>query len=217
MAQNDPRGVVLLILLLWLLWSGDVQQPSSNFPFQTEVDRISREDHFLSLLNTTQYHDFQPNASHGKWLNLTGFRQENGYGWELLDIVKTRVLNQFQYALGQTANDVAGGILEREKQPLVYRNVTGVIHGNWIRSDLGEDWKDYYVPNVNLSTMTYPGIYHFRDEFERNVTGSSGSIKIQFEENESSTRNKNSTIREISALLTLREDDSFGTWWDLLL
>lgn len=216
MSNADPRGFVFLVLIFWLLWSGDVQQSAPATPYEDEVIEppINRTRHFLDFLNSTRFGDLD--VGNDRWLNLSGLREENGYSWELLEIAKNHSIDQMQYALGGKADGVLSGSITNDFLPVVYQNVTGIVHGDWVRPDLGQEWTNHRRHTVNLSTLLPRGPFNFRDKFEHNITGRAGSVRIQLEESEH-VQGVNASTRAINALLTIREDDSIGTWWDLSL
>lgn len=92
-------GVVLLIF--WLTTSSGDGQGGGYFgaPFLTQ-ERLARQRHALSILNSTAWGDFNPRLAldppNGtdatRYLNITGFRQADGFAWEDLGTFKERCL-----------------------------------------------------------------------------------------------------------------------------
>lgn len=205
----NPRVIFIVVLLLFLLFSPDPQQPSLGQRF--ELDQIlGRERAALDVLSSSQYGDFD--ALNGtRNLNFTGLRSEYGYAWELLDKVKERVREQVASVLGDTGLAILNGTAEGEL-PL-YRNITGYAGGKWARSKVAEG---LLVPQLNLSAVSPEGMY-VTQEYNRNLTGHEGKVRLKFREKERAVKASNDSITDVSATLTLWDDESYGDWWEVAL
>ncbi len=205
----NSRVIFIVVLLLFLLFSPDPQSPSLGQRF--ELDQIlGRERAALAVLSSSQYGDFD--ALNGtRNLNLTGLRSEYGYAWELLDRVKERVREQMASVLGDAGLGVLNGTAE-EELPL-YRNITGYVGGKWARSKVAEG---LLAPQLNLSAVTPEGMY-VTQEYNRNLTGHEGKVRLKFREKERAVKASNDSIKDVSATLTLWDDESYGDWWEVAL
>jgi transmembrane E3 ubiquitin-protein ligase len=204
---SDPRSFILVVLFLYLLFSGDIQPGPGRFRFSGD-DYIAREWQSLEILNSTSYGDFSPRSK--KWLNLTGLREADGYDWELMDVTKQRAKEQIKHALDGHHNSGPDNI---NRLPL-YHNITGTLHGDWIRLRGAENIQP---PNLNLTAIQFTKAYHFQEEFDRNITSPSGSLRLGFHDIDDAVQVENKTVRKVAASLNIREDSSLGTWWQLTL
>lgn len=92
-------GVILLIF--WLTTSSGDGQGGGYFgtPFLTQ-ERLARQRHAFSVLNSTAWGDFNPRLASDppngtdatRYLNITGFRHADGFAWEDLGAFKERCL-----------------------------------------------------------------------------------------------------------------------------
>ncbi|OCK82561.1 hypothetical protein K432DRAFT_292985 [Lepidopterella palustris CBS 459.81] len=209
--SRDSRPFILIIILLLLINSPEPQQQS--FATRPRYDHtIAREWDALDVLNRTRYGDFD--GEHGHWLNLTGFRENDGLAWQLLAPVQQRAKEQTVGLLGVQAEGALTGSLDESSYSAVYRNVTGFVQGEWARSKIGHDSP---APLLNLSAIAPDSAYPLAD-YDRNLTGGSGNVRIHFTELGDRTRaNVNESISEISARIVIGEDTSMGDWWEFTL
>ncbi|KAF2015044.1 hypothetical protein BU24DRAFT_493521 [Aaosphaeria arxii CBS 175.79] len=205
--------VFFIILLLIINSPGPEQQPFNTRNRYDDV--LEREWSQLDLLNRTRYGDFD--AKKNKWLNISGLRDEDGFDWESLGAVKRRAIEQTKGLLGQDADfaldgsdDPGGG-----NNILVYRNVSGYVEGEWVRSSIG---RVRHPSDMNLTATIADGPFP-SSEFERNLTGNSGSIRVHVTELDGRSRtDENKTISELAARVVIGDDGSFGgNWFEFLL
>lgn len=234
----DPRAFIALLILLFIFLSPDPQAPALQHPSR-RVSILDNELHSLSVLNSSQYGDFVP--TNNRWLNVTGFRDETAseFVWSALDAVKEHTRELTGHALG--AEDVArldgvksaggigdgSGLGESNKvdeagnaitdELALYRNITGVVHGTWIRSPL-EKSLNLTAPMLNLTNYTPEGPFGAVPlrGFGRNITGSGGEMDVRFEELDTegtSEKGKNAkgeevdVVRMISAHVSVDDAD----------
>ncbi|KAI4149400.1 MAG: hypothetical protein LQ340_004647 [Diploschistes diacapsis] len=230
--MEGPRVVLVLFLLMVLLSSPGTQRPSQSQ--QRALQTIVEEGRQgWSILNQTQQGDF--NSSQNSWLNITGLRAEDGYAWDLLPQVQAKAREQAQAVLGTTqirsgrtsvyslphghfgeryssVENLDGG----EKLPVVipfYQNVTGLIHGQWLRSRVRDDFE---VPKPNLTAIS--PVQYITKEFNRNITGARGELSIKLDQKESTAVQVGlNTAREIKAELTIQDKSSSGDGWEMVL
>ena len=111
----DPRLFLAIFLLLFISFGPDQQSFRRSARDLEDFDRESQQ--LLGVLRNTSYGDFAP----GRWLNVTGFREEDEYQWNLLS--DAQILSQRQYQDG-----VVG--LDEQTLPL-YRNPTSEVRGGF--------------------------------------------------------------------------------------
>ncbi|KAI9816800.1 MAG: hypothetical protein M1827_001445 [Pycnora praestabilis] len=229
--MDTPRAVLLIVLLIFLFLSPDSQQPTIGQ--QRELDRlIANEHHALAVLGNTSYGTFDVGS--GRWLNVTGLREHDGYGWALLPKVKEHAREQLRRVLGARgirklvgatdASDIGGdevtlqGLTDAtvghtEIMP-VYQNITGHVRGEWARSNIAEDFQ---APRINLTALVPQGVYTTQ-EFNRNITGTRGKIRFRLDERSGrEMRGNGGLVREISAQMMIKDDSSSGDGWEIAL
>ena len=229
--MDTPRIVLLIFLLLFLFASPDTQTPSASQQRELEY-LLTQERQALDLLNSTNYGDFD--ATQGRWINVTGLRQNDNYAWDLLPRVQERAREQQRDILhashllhsdrssgsnfgtkdGKTwlgdYNDTA-----TSKFPWggLYENVTGIIRGHWVRSKVADH---YTPPELNLSSLA-PAITYSTEQFKRNITGREGNLRIKLEEKEKDRLHKAGLAREIRAEMVIKDENSSGDGWEMTL
>ncbi|KAL6166558.1 mitofusin [Exserohilum turcicum] len=212
--RRDPRSFLFFIILLLLINSPEPQQPTFNARTRFR-ELIDREYYQLDVLNRTRYGDFD--AKKNKWLNITGLRDEDGFAWELLEPVRQRAKAQSEHILGERWKGMLDGSFgEGEAIMPVYKNLSGYVQGEWTRSPLSR--MRHPEDMGNASAMPSNGFGNAA-EFDRNITGAGGSLRLHITELEDKMRrNENKTISEISAKVIIGDHDSFGgNWWEFLV
>ncbi|KAF2182010.1 hypothetical protein K469DRAFT_637449 [Zopfia rhizophila CBS 207.26] len=210
--RRDPRSFLFFIILLLLINSPEPQQQSFTVRSRYE-ETIAREWDELEIVNRTGYGDFDP--SNNKWLNITGLREDDRLSWDLLTPVQERAKAQAKSLLGVTTDAAIDSTLEGYQNVPVYRNVSGYVEGEWARSPLG---RVRYPSDMNLSAVMPDNPFPLA-EYDRNLTGAGGSVRLHITELEGRMRtDANRTISEISARMVIKDDASFGgNWWELVL
>lgn len=239
MIMDAPRVALVVFLLLFLLISPDSQAPSLSQ--QRDIGTsILEERHALGLLNTSNYGDFD--ATNKRWLNVTGLRQNDGYAWDLLPDVQARARGQIQNICnafiftsffqnaslpsGKPANNGEGQVTVDEilstMKPFydpapLYQNVTGIVHGQWTRSKIGEGLAS---PSLNLSALT-PRIGYVSHNYNRNITGRSGDLRFHIHkghgDNSKLGSEDNGLVRDVKATMTIKDESSSGDGWEISL
>lgn len=200
----------MLLILFYLLTSPEPPGPQSPNSISQYDKLLQRERAELDVLNRTRYGDFDP--SQQKWLNISGLNEEDGLGWDRLGPVQQRATQQAKDVLG----DVTGGLLDgtaEEAAVPVYRNISGYVQGEWVRSSLA---RIRHPSDVNTSRLDYPFPVA---EYDRNLTGSSGPVRLHITELEGRMRTDQSkSVSEITARVVVGDDDSVGgNWWEFVL
>jgi hypothetical protein len=239
-AQAPPpqeyARVFLIIILLFFLYTSPDQGSPAGFPGSPRdyvAERIARSRNSLDILNTTNWQDFSPITEDqtlgeaSRYLNLTGFREDDGYAWARLDSFKKRSEEFREEAKGKwrIGKDKYIG-LEGE----VYENVTGIVTGRWVRYT--EDLNGEQMPrHLNLSEIS-PGVdWAFRDEeyWIRNITGNEGKLMMRVEERDGEEIEEveepleqpemaswsGGRIREVAATITIQDETSSGDGWEM--
>ncbi|GAB7345579.1 hypothetical protein MBLNU457_3883t1 [Dothideomycetes sp. NU457] len=220
----DPRAVVAIILILFIIFSPDPQAPVTQVEGSYFDEVLEREEHSLDVLNTTHYGDFSPSAN--LWLNVSGFQIDTLFSWSALGEVKERATKLSAHALG----DDNGKRIEGENldAPIpLYQNVTGVVHGNWIRSPLSSTIP---IPQLNMTEYSPTGPFGVVPilSFDRNLTenDNGGSMKFRLRENDSQDEVGKSAdpqngetprIRTISAGFEVAFDNAGLSAWEVRL
>ena len=239
--MDASRAVPLVIFLVFLLLTPETNRSSPRQQFQ--FGRVlERERHDLELLNATRYGDFDP--LNDKWVNVTGLRQEDGYAWHLLPKVQARAREHLGRAVepwaGTTSLEKTVEVAERYQSiekadgflsegntstqidwaalPVpFYRNITGILNGKWVRSDL--EISRGLPPVLNVTALTPKKIYASK-EYNRNITGAEGDLRIKLYEKKSISYNSSlwqSSVRQVKAEMTVEDETSKGDGWEITL
>ncbi|KAL3957711.1 hypothetical protein ACCO45_008289 [Purpureocillium lilacinum] len=174
MPQQQPQHQAAgLLLLLFLLWN----------PLPGGRDA-------LEVLNQTRWGDFRPrpdgveanaaadDGSSYSYVNLTGFREQDGFAWDDLELFREKGLRLSRHAIppvgGKQLWDAAQG------EP-VWANASGTLHGDWVRRP-GSSPRTYDSYNLSRSV---PGMDWVGDraDWARNITGESGRMMLRLEGN----------------------------------
>lgn len=210
--RRDPRQFLFIIVLLLLINSPEPQQQA--FTTRSRFDEtVTREWDELEILNRTRYGDFD--ARKDKWLNITGLRDEDGFAWDLLDPVRQRATTQTKGLLGVAADGSLDGTLGDTPSIPVYRNVSGYVQGEWVRSPLG---RVRHPSDMNTSEIMPENPFPMA-EYDRNLTGTGGPVRLHITELEGRMQtDENRTISEITARIVIGDNASIGgNWWEFVL
>lgn len=239
MLMDTLRVTLVVFLLLFLFLSPDSQSPSLSQ--QRDIDQsILEERQALNLLKSSNYGGLD--ATNNRWLNITGLRQNDGFAWDLLLDVQERAKDQLQnicnafeftsifknaslpsekLAKDDKEQNTVDKILSTMKPfydpaPL-YQNVTGIIHGQWTRSTIGEGLAS---PSLNLSALT-PRIGYVSQHYNRNITGRSGDLRFHIHEgNDDEFKlglEDDGLVRDVKATMTIKDESSSGDGWEMSL
>jgi hypothetical protein len=234
--QQEYARVVFIVILLFFLWSSPDQGPPAGFasPRDYAAERIARSRNALDVLNSSRWQDFSPKTPDKaryeatRYLNLTGFREEDDYAWDKLDAFKKRSEEFTQEAKGRwrLANDDKAGLMGE-----VYENVTGIVTGSWARwytADLNGEQRRRVM---NLTEIS-PGVdWAFKDEedWTTNITGNEGKLMLRLVEKNVEEMNgfleptggapvasfAPYRVREVDATMTIQDESSSGDGWEM--
>ncbi|KIW03462.1 uncharacterized protein PV09_05231 [Verruconis gallopava] len=208
--QNDSRLPVFLVIL-FILWIFP-DPPATPLGGHTTLDlTISRESQQLHVVNTTSYGAFNPKEN--KWLNITGLRHEDGFAWGTLDEVKSRARQHITHIWG---DEDAHLVLEGNKGRgfPVWKNISGHVRGSWVRAHA-----DSAIPRpkLNMTALLPLDATDFTRRFERNVTGESGDLRVEFTENGDVGKFGGIKIQNIKAEIVLSDKSSSGDGWTVVM
>ncbi|KAI1767432.1 hypothetical protein GGR53DRAFT_481874 [Hypoxylon sp. FL1150] len=218
--QDNARAIFLIILIFWLATSPDSGPGLIAGPALVK-NRIARQREALGVLNGTQWGDFTPRLvddppeTEIKYLNLTGFREEDGYVWEDLQRFKNRCEEWSTNAVG----------IPEAAQP-VWQNATGVVHGSWQRLNAS---LPRYHSSYNLSAIS-PGVSWAgsNSDWGRNVTGPEGKIMVRIEDNEDDETEPEKIdklvldkaeikARQVAGTVNIDDIEGTGSSWEMRL
>jgi hypothetical protein len=177
----DSLVVIIFIFIIWMLL------PTSEYGAQSLIlsglasDRLKDLRGALDVLNQTKWGDFAPATAEPtetdkmKYLNLTGFREEDGFAWEDLGLFREKALRLSRYAMStgtQQLWDLGEGYP-------AWSNPSGTLHGEWTRKS-GSVVRNYDSYNLSHSvpSMTW---MHDQVDWARNITGESGRMVLMLE------------------------------------
>ncbi|KAK8067067.1 hypothetical protein PG997_013814 [Apiospora hydei] len=232
--QDNARVVFLIILLFWVATSPDNGPGFVAAPSLTRA-RLARQRHAHGVLNSTDWGAFAPHLHlddppppppdpenensnitiPAGYLNLTGFRKEDGLAWDDLGRFKSRCEDWSRNAVG-----------DPESQSPVWQNVSGVVKGHWVRRNASV-YREH--GSYNLTAMT-PGIDWVgrQADWIRNATGSEGTMMLRIEDEEDAGTEPEKprhtgllpdevVAREVSATVTIDDDEGTGASFDMRL
>lgn len=214
--RRDPRQFVLFIIILLLINSPETQPPSYNT--RTRYDEtLEREWTHLDILNRTRWGDFGDfGRQGGGWLNVTGLRQEDNFVWDVLRDIKDKARETSRSVLGDRPEVFPDAKPEDNvKDVVLYKNMTGYVEGEWARLPLS---RVRHPTDLNLSTIIPDNPFPFA-EFDRNLTGVGGPVRLHLSELEGKARtDDNRTVSEIQAKVVIGDHESWGdNWWEFLV
>ena len=227
--MDTPRIVLLIFLLIFLYTTPDNQRTTPAQ--QVELQHLILEERLaLDLLNATRYGDF--NRKEDRWINVTGLREGDGYAWDLLPEVQAKAREQSERverywegisnpksiatvgAEGEKASANATNIDLKNTIVPFYQNVTGIVRGEWVRSSIGNGRQ---APVLNLTALA-PRVSYTSRDFNRNITGNTGGLRVRFDQKDSETLSVDGDlIRELRAELTIEDETSSGDGWEIAL
>lgn len=180
--MEGPRVVLLVVLLLFILFSPEPKtvnnrQFPNRFGIPPPIRGVNLTDE-LDTLRSSRYGDLD--SREGRYLDLTGFRQNDGYQWELLPVAQSVAKREFLDVIvgsNRTQNDQAEfDKIDNSVLP-VYRNVTGEVRGK-LRKVEG---LHPIERQINLTELV-PGNDYVSWRFDRNFTENVGDITVDFRE-----------------------------------
>ncbi|KAK5137328.1 hypothetical protein LTR08_000298 [Meristemomyces frigidus] len=208
----DRRGILIpLIILGFLFFSPDPGRPAAGrFNERPRVeDVVAEEQRSLWTLQNSTY-DALGRGEDERRLNLTGLEPDRGYAWNALPTVKARAQEQLEYALGDAGKQALEQGRSVSGEVGLYQNVTGYVHGKWVRSKVQES---VAIPQLNLSNYAPQDPFGLvrPTPFARNITGNEGDVRLRLREKDPAQYGGpfyGVNITMISAELTLQDNES---------
>ena len=228
--QDNARLLFLLILLFWFASTPDTGPGLIAGPALVK-SRLARQRSAHGVLNSTKWGDFSPRSADDDppdpesppapapaYLNLTGFRAENGFVWEDLARFKNRCEEWSHHAVGPP-----------EASEPVWQNATGVVHGLWDRLNASSP---RYHASYNLSDIspdvTWSG---WAMQWSRNTTGREGKMLVRVDDDEEAGTEPDPEelaatdvflrtevrAREVSATIDVEDMEGSGSSWEMRL
>lgn len=207
----DGRRGAFIFILLFFLFTAPNPHPPSSVSVRDYKRRLADEESALTSLNSSSYGDLDPQA--GRWLSLAGIRATDGYAWNLLPSVQEKARKRLQVALSAsgTSDSVSSKTNITDLSLPVYRNVSGNVRGEWVRS---METDKLSRPELNLTTIITEHEY-FTREFGHNVTAPNGRVVLNLHEGQghSLVGEDGKGVEEIKAEMLLQTDISLGESW----
>ncbi|KAI1111122.1 hypothetical protein F5Y14DRAFT_426690 [Nemania sp. NC0429] len=219
-AQDNARIFFLIFLLFWLASSPDSGSGLIAGPNQVR-NRLEHQRAAHAVLNSSAWGDFAPRLpgdppeTEHRYLNLTGFREEDNYAWEDLGRFKSRCDEWSQNAVGIP-----------ESQEPVWQNVTGVVRGSWVRSNASvtRTHSSYNLTRMSPD-VTWNGVSL---DWSRNATGREGKILVRINDNQDAATEPERVdprifhedrirARHVSTTVTIDDVDGTGSSWEMRL
>jgi len=210
MAQSNPAGFLLFLIFLFLVFSPS-GPPVNVVDQQDEWERvIAQETASLDVLRNSTYGDFVPNdGKQSRWLNLTGLRQEDQLQWNLLPQAQERARAGLEVVAPEQGLNLLDG--KTNGSLLLYKNVTGYLHGEWIQGAQGNR-----TNMVNLTAIVPNG--YSDPSWGRNITGQEGKISMRLTEHlPKAGDGLDDRVRPLSARLTIQDETSSGDGWAMAM
>jgi hypothetical protein len=193
--MEGPRVVLLIVLLLFIFLTPE--QPARRFR-QFEADSIEEQHQAeADVLANSSYGQLNPKSN--SWLNLTGFRETDGYQWDSLALAQQLSRSQFETNWN--------GIDPTADLP-IYNRVTGELRGQFLKNDIPG-----VSPVLNLTAVD-PKKDYLTGWFERNVTEKEGEVSLSLYDSQDRPSHEAAAIK---AEVTLWTDSSPGNGWQARL
>ena len=224
--QENARALFVIILIFWLLTSPDNSAGLMGIPSQT-AERLDRQRQAHGVLNSTQWGDFAPRLGADqtdttpRYLNLTGFREEDGFAWEDLGRFRDRCTEWSRSSHGLSSN--GENLWDLGLTEPTWQNVSGVVHGDWVRRP-GSVERQATSYNLSETTPTVPWM-GTQVDWSHNVTGQHGKIilhlrdknkSVEYEDHEGDSGPKSGGLaREITATVTMQDEATSSSSWDM--
>lgn len=226
--QENARAFIVIILLFWLLTSPDNNPGLLGIPSLTAA-RLERQRRAHGVLNSTKWGDFSPRLIGGqadatpRYLNLTGFREQDGLAWDDFGKFKDRCTEWSRNAHGPSTT--GENLWDIGLPKPMWQNVTGVVHGEWVRRN-GSVERQGASYNLSDIAPSVPWLAT-RGDYSHNVTGQHGKMTLYLNDKDDSVEYEDSDggngpkagglARAISASVTMQDDATSSSSWDMKL
>ena len=226
--QQSAAGLMFLLLMLWLIFPDAENRTQSLLLSDLASKQLTRFWSALDELNSTRWGDFAPVPNDhtedgpGSWLNLTGFRQEDGFEWRDLEYFREREMQLSRYAAPAINNgelwDLGAGLP-------VWSNASGTLRGEWVKKGRSPP-RSYESYNLSSSV---PSMHWMGDQADwaRNMTGDSGRMVVMLEGNKTTTEYEQlvpdesplggGSIRNIKGTVQIEDTEGSHHTWEMRL
>ncbi|KAI9898328.1 hypothetical protein N3K66_006688 [Trichothecium roseum] len=220
--QHPAARLMLIVFIFWMVLPDGESRSSSLLLSDKATLRLGQFRHSLDVLNQTHWGDFAPNDDEGTYMNLTGFRREDGFAWDGLERFRNRSLGLSRYA-----NPQVGGqeLWDLGKGVPVWTRASGTVRGDWVRKE-GSVPRGYDSYNLSSSVPLYQWVGD-KDSWARNITGPSGRITLNLEGNETATEYDElpdgqrpiggGLVRDVNAMVTVDDPHNWEASWEMRL
>ncbi|KAK3179552.1 hypothetical protein K4F52_009044 [Lecanicillium sp. MT-2017a] len=226
--QQTGASFAVVLLLIWLLMpAGEIVGQTGPLISDLIAIRLRKFNDALGVLNTTAWNDFRPTATEdgttpSKYINLTGFREVDGFAWEDFERFRARGLELSRHAVPPVRGRQLWDLAEGEH---MWRNASGTLRGDWVYqpASVKRTHESYNLSN-SVPSMDWIGD---KVEWARNITGKSGHMHLRLEGNRTITSYKQlpveqaplsgGQIRNIKGSLSLEDTTGSGHTWDMRL
>ncbi|KAL7949044.1 trans-membrane golgi-localized RING-finger ubiquitin ligase [Trichoderma barbatum] len=220
--------VLGIIFILWWMLPGSDYQSQSIALSDLVVSRLEHYRASLDVLNTTHWGDFSPleadddDHASPRYVNLTGFREEDHLSWQDLGLFRERGLQLSRHAMPAVGDEHLWDVAQGEP---VWANASGVLLGQWVRrQETVSRTYDSYNLSQSVPSMQWIGD---KTDWARNVTGGTGRIQLRLTGNETvadyeqlSTADaplSGGLIRNVKAVVTFEDTEGSGLSWEMVL
>lgn len=222
-------GLLFIFLLIWLLFPEGEYQNQSLALSDLAARRLARYRDALVVLNKTHWGEFNPYQTENsdddrppEYVNLTGFREEDGLAWEDLRRFKELGLQLSRHAIPSLADKQLWDLGEAEA---LWVNASGTLYGEWVRRP-GSQFRSYDSYNLSRSVPSMDWVGD-RAEWARNMTGESGRLLLRLEGDKIVTEYEDRVvddsplsgrlIRNIRGTATVEDTAGSGLNWEMRL
>ncbi|KAM4056134.1 RING-H2 zinc finger domain-containing protein [Hirsutella rhossiliensis] len=227
--QHPAAGILFVLFLIWMLFPEADNQTQSLALSDLAAERLTQYSNALHVLNTTNWGDFAPPEATDsdpdttpRYLNLTGFREEDGFAWEDLARFRERGLRLSRHAVPAIAGRQLWDVAQGE---VVWANASGTLHGEWVRRP-GSVPRGFDSYNLSRSVPSMDWVGD-RVEWARNMTGETGRMMLRLEGNKTVTTYDDlahgsvplsgGVIRNVKGTATIEDTTGSGLNWEMRL
>ena len=186
--------------------------------------RLARYRDALDILNGTQWGDFAPTAQEApSYVNITGFREIDGFAWEDLSTFKEKSVQLSRHAVASAPNQPP--LWDTAEGEPVWGTASGSLEGDWVYrpGSVSRSYESYNLSN-SVPDMDWIGD---RIDWGRNLTGRSGRMHLHMEGNKTTTAYEQlprdqaplsgGAIRHVKGALSVEDTHGSQSTWEMRL
>lgn len=223
--QQTGASFVFVMVMIWMLMPmGDVVSPAGPLLSEIAAHRLAKYRHALEVINDTQWGDFAPTKQEAPaFVNITGFREVDGFAWEDLDAFREKSMKLSRHAVSSDP-DKAPLWDTAEGEP-VWMTAAGSLEGDWVHKpgSVSRSHEDYNLSR-SVPDMDWVGD---RIDWGRNLTGKTGRIHLHLEGNKTTTEYEQlprdqtplsgGSIRNVKGSVSIEDTEGSGSTWEMRL